>query len=527
MTSFITAFALLLVPILVLLIVRVRRRQRILYTHTFLKPLSDRRLREFLLRTFQLYYDVAADLLLALLLALLLSNVLDLSPRRIAVCLDGSYSMMQGQLQTPLDRALGLLTRGELGSRPYRLFVAGLDPQTGRHRLYDLGRQRPGNQSIERLKQRLAAVPVFFSSDPRVAAGLFERGYGRVIYLTDRSDGVDSGLEVLEVGEEPSSFFYPLSADYAEAQGSFRLRLLRHGFTDPIRIWLFDDENDAYTELWTIQAENASGPVAEIALEQEGLYKLSSGGLDFLLPLSRPALPVRTEGPFSSLMAEILPGVEPKEEGILLADVAWRPDAPGYSGRIAGKRHGIITLIPETGEDPAATLRPYIHPLRDSLSQPSYTEMPEEILKPGREEDRLFFMDPRRIRDPGTPLVYLSALWSRRPPGPVLMPGSPISGIKPSASRSGATSFAYRVSDRSVVMNLPPEEFFPIQGGEEYARPKPAKPALLPALLLMLLYLLKLLYLARLHGRSLISGRLSARCCDAGSRPPGGWASPP
>jgi len=507
MISFITAFALLLLPILVLLIVRVRRRQRILYTHTFLKPLSDRRLREFLLRTFQLYYDVAADLLLALLLALLISGVLNLSPRRIAVCLDGSYSMIQGRSQTPLDRALGLLSRGEPGSKPYRLFVAGFDPQTGRHRLYNLGRQSPGVQSIEQLKQRLASVPVFFSSDPKAAAGLFERGYGRVVYLTDRAEGIDFGLEVLEVGEEPRSFFYPLSADYAEELGSFRLRLLRHRFADPIRIWLFDVAKDAYTELRTIQPENASGPVGEIALEQEGLYRLSSGGLDFLLPLSRPALPVRAEGSFSSLMAEILPGVVPRESGILLADVAWRQNEPGSAGRVIGKRHGILTLIPETEEDSNPTLQPYIHPLRDSLSQPSYTEMPKEILKPGREEDRLFFMDPRRIRDPGTPLVYLSALWSRRPPGPVLKPGSPISGIKLSASRSGATSFAYRVSDRSVVMNLPPEEFFPLKGGEEYARPNPVKPTLLPALMLMLLYLLKLLYLARLQGRTLISSK--------------------
>ena len=75
MISFITAIALLLIPILILLIVRVRRRQRIIYTHTFLQPLNDRPLREFLLRTFQLYYDVAADLLLALLLALFLCGL--------------------------------------------------------------------------------------------------------------------------------------------------------------------------------------------------------------------------------------------------------------------------------------------------------------------------------------------------------------------------------------------------------------------------------------------------------------------
>ena len=507
MISFITAFALLLVPILVLLIVRVRRRQRILYTHTFLKPLRDRRLREFLLRTFQLYYDVAADLLLALLLALLLSGVLDPSPRRIAVCLDGSYSMTRGQVQTPLDRALAPLSRGELASRPFQLFVAGFDPQTGRHSLYNLGRQRPEEQSIERLQQRLAAVPVFFSSDPLVASGLFKRGYGRVVYLTDRSDGIDSGLEVLEVGEEPSSFFYPLSAEYEEEQESFRLRLLRHRLTDQIRIWLFDAEKDAYAELRAIKTETAPGPVVEITLEQEGLYKLSSGDLDFLLPLSRPALPVRAEGPFSSLMVEILPGVEPKEEGILLTDVAWRPDAPGSPGRIAGKRHGIITLIPDTEGDPAPILQPYIHPLRDSLSQPSYTEMPAEIPKSLTEADRLFFMDPRRIRDPETPLVYLSALWSLRAPGPVLVPGTAIPGIRLSTSRSASLSFAYRVSDRTVVMNLPPEEFFPLERGREHTLPNRARPALLPVLLLMLLYLLKILYLNRLHGGSLISGR--------------------
>ena len=507
MISFLTIFALLLVPILVLLIVRVRRRQRILYTHTFLKPLSHRRLREFLLRTFQLYYDVAADLLLALLLALLLSGVLDLSPRRIAVCLDGSFSMIQGRPQTPLDRALRLLAGGELGSKPYRLFVAGFDPQSGRHRLYNLGRQEPGDQSFEALKQRLVSLPGFFSSDPGVAVGLFERGYRRVVYLTDRAGGIDSALEVIEVGEEPKSFFYPLSADYEPQQGSFRLRVLRQRFTDPIQIWRYDEERDVYTKLHAIQQETASSPVSEIGLEQEGLYRLSGGGLDFLLPLSHSALPVRAEGSFSSLIAEILPGVEPGEDGILLADIAWRPSESGSLDRVIGRDKGILTLIPETEEDSDLDLQPYIHPLRDSLSQPSYTEMPAEMLKLGRKEERLFFMDPRRIRDAGTPLVYLSALWSRRPRGPVLKPGIPIAGAKLSASRSGSTSFAYRVSDRFVAVNLPPEEFFPLDRGDEYSQPRPAKPTLLPALLLMLLYLLKLLYLARLHGRSLILGK--------------------
>ncbi|UCF98139.1 MAG: hypothetical protein JSV89_01060 [Spirochaetaceae bacterium] len=502
MISFITAFALLLVPILILLIVRVRRRERIVYTHTFLTPISDRRLRELLLRTFQLYYDVAADLLLALLLALLLSGVLDLSPRRVAVCLDGSYSMTQGQPRSSLDRALGILSNGELGSRRYRLFVAGFDPRTNRHRLYDLGRQRAGGQSVEALKQRLASLPVFFSSDPQIVAELLQRGYGRVVYLTDRTTGDASGLEVVEVGEEPRSFFYPLSVDYREEEGSFRLRLLRQRFSDPIRLWRYDEGQDAYRLLQTIRTEESSGPLSEVRLEREGLYRLSSGELDFLLPLSRLTLRVRAEGPFSSLMAEILPGIEPGAEGILLADIAWRADEPESINRAIANRHGILTLIPEAQGDPAPDFRPHIHSLRDSLSQPTYTELPPEIPKLDREEDRVFFQDPPRIRDAGTPLVYLSALWFRRPGSPWLKPGAPASGARLSPSRSGTTSFAYRSSDQTLVVNLPPEEFFPLDPVEGYSFPEPAGPRLLPALLLMLLYLLKLLYLARLHGRS-------------------------
>lgn len=507
MISFITAFALLLIPILILLIVRVRRRQRIIYTHTFLQPLNDRPLREFLLRTFQLYYDVAADLLLALLLALFLSGVLDLSLRRVAVCLDGSFSMVQGQPESPLDRALFLLSEGELSGSRYRLFVAGFDPKTGRHKLYDLGRSGKRDRSVETLKERLGSLPGFFSTDPKAAAELFQRGYRRVIFLTDRYSGAGSALEVLEVGEGVQSFFYPLSAGYREEDGSFYLRVFRQRFTDPILIFRFDEEKDAYAQLYTIQPEAASNPVSEIRLEGEGLYRLAAGGLDFLLPLTRQILRVRAEGQFSALMADILPGVQPGSEGILLADIAWNPNEPGSLRRVVRNRHGILTLIPQTDDGSYLPLQPYIHSLRDSLSQPSYTELPRENLDLGGEADRVFFLDPSRIRDGGTPLVYLSALWSRRPDGPTLKPETLTSGAKLSPPRSGGTSFAYRISDRTVVINLPPEEFFLLPREQGFPLPSPAKQPPLPALLLMLLYLLKLLYLARLHGRTLFVSR--------------------
>jgi len=93
-----------LVPVLLILIVRVRHRQKVTYPHTYFRPLAKQSLRELLLRTFQLYYDVLFDLLLALLLALILAGLLDPLPPRTAVCLDGSYSMTQGQPNTPWTR---------------------------------------------------------------------------------------------------------------------------------------------------------------------------------------------------------------------------------------------------------------------------------------------------------------------------------------------------------------------------------------------------------------------------------------
>jgi hypothetical protein len=313
-------------------------------------------------------------------------------------------------------------------------------------------------------------------------------------------------LEIVEVGEQPSSFFYPLSAEYGVEDESFQLRVLAHRLSDPIEIWHYEEVRDSYRLLQAIGPEASPGPVTEVRLHQDGLYRLSGGELDFLLPLRRPTLPVRVEGQFSSLMAEILPGVQPGAEGTLLADIPWQPEVPGSADRAIGDRHGILTLIPDAEAEAALFLRPYIQPLKESLSQPAYAELPVEIPVRDQEDDRLIFLDPARLRDAGTPLVYLSALWSRRPDGPVIEPGAALSGAKLSATRSGSTSFAYGAADRTLVVNLPPEEFFPIDPGigssSGYPSRKPAKPALLPALLLLALYLLKLLYLARLHGHT-------------------------
>lgn len=536
-------FLLLLVPVLLLLVVRVRRRQRLLFSLAWLLPARRRPLPRLLGRTLQLYHDVLADLLIALVLALVLAGLLDFAPRRAAVCLDASHSMARGEGATAQERAVQLLASGTLGLGRYRLFAAGFDPAAGAPRLYDLGSHRAG-VSAEKLRGSLQGLGPAFSADPGQAAALLDRGYRRVVYLTDRLVGPPGGLEVVEVGEDPASYFYPLSADFEEREGSFRLRVLRHDYGGPIRVSRFDEGRGAFTLVSAGRPQQAPEAVAELRVQSEGLYRLSGDGVpDFLLPLQPPVLPVRAEGAWSSLLVESLPWARPSPEGMVLADVPWDGSEPTAQGaalrRALRTTEGILTVIPEadgaldTGGRPQG--RAYLHNLRDTLSLPVCAELPPELLGLGPARGRLLFLDPYRQRDPGVALAYLGALWHARAPRPMRRPGQLPAGARLSGQRSGSACFAYRSAEGTAVINLPPEEFFPLPSWQAAAQParqalppgapgrtKPLGARLPAAALLLGLYAAKLAALRWLRGRE--PARL--RESGAGNRPRGDPASP-
>lgn len=489
MISFLTALLALLVPILLILIVRVRTRQRVLYSHTYLRPLADRSLREFLFSTFQLYYDVAFDLLLALLLALILAGLLDPFPRRTAVCLDGSFSMTRGQAATPLDKALRLLAEGKVGSDRYRLFLLGFDPKAGRHALVSLGHSRRGLRGDE-IRTRLRSAPAFFSADPRELGSLYRRGFRRVIYITDRLAHTATDLEVIEVGAEPAPFVYPLAAVFQEQDRSFRLRILRSGFDGPLEVERFYEEDGEYRRFLSVAETEPGSPFSELEIRTEGLYRvtasLEGGTLDFLLPLRQPAVRVLPKGEYSSLMASLLPGVVQDPAGIPLYDLPWNPQDPSAVSKT--RLPGVLTVIPPPG---SGTLSPpYLQPLADCFSQPVYTEMPAELFRLGA--SRLFFQDPRRIRDAGTPLAYLSTLEALRPRGPLLEAQALPRGARLARPQSGATCYAFTTAAGLGVLNLPPEELFPLPASLSFSAPPP--PNFFYVLLLLVPYGLKLLF---------------------------------
>jgi hypothetical protein len=502
MSSFLAALLALLVPILAILIVRVRTRQRLPFPHTYLRSLRERPFQEFLLRTFQLYADVAFDLLLAILLALVLSGVLDLSPRRTAVCLDGSWSMARGAPDSPLERGLAKLARGELGAERYRLFVLGFDPRRGGPTLIDMG--RGGKDDLPRLRARVRkSVPRFFSADPRALGRLFRRGYRRVLFLTDRPPQSAPSLEVVDLGETREPFFYPYSAGFDTREQAFRVRFWRYRFDLPVGIMKYSEEEGSFRKLSIEQQGVPGSPLSELLLREPGLYRFYAEvgplDLDFLIPLVPPALEVSPRGPYSELLAGLLPEARRSPRGILLADVPWRSADRRFPRGSARGLHGMLTVVPDPGVQPA--LRPYLQPLVEAFCLPCYTEVPAELLRVGGPHDRVFYFDPRGVRDERTALVYLSALSGLAAGGPDGPAGQLPRGARYSPGRSSSSAYAYTTSSGIEVLNLPPEEFFPFPIDEDLTLPPPASAPLPIALLLLLPYALKALVLDRLHRR--------------------------
>jgi len=493
MVSFLSALFPLLVPILLILIVRPKRRRRIRYSHTFLAPFQDNRLRDFLFRTFQLYYDVLCDVLLAVALALMLSRLLSFTPAKAAVCIDGSYSMLRGQGEAPLERALSLVLDRGLSSKSYRLFLLSFAPGRGRSELFPLpAASKLGSPSQAR--EALARRFPFFSAEPSALAPLFRQGFSKVIFVTDRFYGPAGDLEVLEVGENRAGFFYPLSAAYDYAAGSFHIRFLRRDFQDPIAVERFVEEEGRYRVFPVAEEAAAGGSLFQLA--EEGTYRLSARGLDYLFVLRKPVVRATAVGDFSRLILKALPQLQEGGREVLLADIPYGRGGMGEARKrmrlLEKAPRRIISLLPERQEEES----PYLQPLTRTLSQPCYAELPSRLFGPSGEPDILLYQSPRSLQDAQTPLLYLSYL---DPETPQASGFRSLPGLRVSRERSGVSSFAYEAGGRILVLNLPPQEFFPLAAREPPVFPRSQGRTWPGFLLLLLLYGAKTFLLYRFH----------------------------
>jgi len=505
MFNFFSYFFLLLTPILLILIVRLKRRQRVLYSHTFLRPFQDKKLPDYLLRTFQIYYDVLFDLLLATVLSLFLAQIVTFTPRRTAICIDGSYSMIQGHEQTALRRAISLIGEGKVSKDRYRLFLLAWDTGRGRNRLFRLKELKLPSETdrassakaVGSYTDDLQERYTFHNIDLSTLQELFDRGFRRVIFVTDRFPRGNTNLEIVEVGPTPESFFHPSSVRYDFSSASFQILLYRFNYEKPIAVLRYEERLDNYRMIPALEQRIPGSDLSLIEIKEEGLYRMIGPGMDYIYDLEIPQIAATVSGWYSQILADVLPRIENGGSRILIADLPYR----GQTGRTLSKEiralgryhHRYITLIPQR----YMKTTPLIHPLERSFSQPSYAELPPEPAELPVESTHLFFQDPGRTRDGQTPLVYLSYIEADHPTAFSNPSAKVLGGWKASPRLSGITSIVYTRKARVIPVNLSAEELFPVSLQKDLVF-QPTKINPLPYfLILLVIYLVKLAFLIR------------------------------
>jgi len=508
MFSFFTYLFALLVPILLILIVRLKRRRTVVYSHTYLRSFEDEKLLDYLLRTFRIYYDVLFDLIIALLLALFLARIVSFTPRHTAVCIDGSYSMIRGDDPNALEQAVAWALEDSADRDGVRLFLLAWDRRRGETRIFRLREPKipPGTdraartQIIRAYTEALRKKYSFFNIEISTLQELFDRGFPKVVFVTDRLPPRDTNLEVVQVGGRESPFFYPTSVYYDFSSASFEILIYRSDYDRQIAALRYDDQLENYKVIPAAEQSIPGSDLNLIEIQEEGLYRILGPGIDYIYNLKVPTHSVDDSGLYSKLLTDVLPQLESGSSQILISDLTYSAEGERELARriraLGRYRHRYITLIPES-YTPA---RPLIYPLERSFSQPSYAEFPTKIAGAAGlsgKATRLFFQDPRRTRDGQTPLVYLNYLESDDPIEFAYEGAPPLRGWNVSENRSGITSLAYIRNDELAAVNLSAQEFFGVFPGQDLVF-QPRRVIHLPFFLaLLILYSAKLFFLLR------------------------------
>lgn len=512
MFSFFSYLFFLLIPLALILIVRLKRRQRVVYSHTFLRSFEDERLLDYLLRTFRIYYDVLFDLIMAVILALFFSQIVRFTPQPTAICIDGSYSMIRADGQTALERAVSWALEEDGGRERRRLFLLAWDRQRGKTRVFRLREPKIPPETdqaaragiIRSYSDRLRQGHDFFNIDICAVQELFDRGYRKVVFVTDRLTAGNTNLEVVQVGNDESPFFYPASVHYDFSSAGFQILLYRSDYQRQIAVLRYDGKLGNYRVIPASEQRLPGSDLNMIEIEQEGLYRILGPGLDYIFNLKIPRHTVETSGAYSRLLTDVLPQLESGESQILIADLAYTGEGEReLAGRIRAlgrHQHRYITLIP----DSTTAARALIYPLELSFSQPAYAELPskfEAAVNRTGGSTRLFFQDPQHSRDGQTPLVYLSYLEADHPREFSHNGDLTERGWRISEPHSGITSLVYGRQDELRPLNLAAREFFPVSPQTDLMFERRRVNHLPYFLILLVLYLTKISFLTRYQRR--------------------------
>jgi hypothetical protein len=304
--------AALLTPVILLLFVALRFRQRIEYPHDLLLHRQDSKPAAAFLRLLRLYLDAVMDAAAAVVIGLAIAGFpAQAKPSGTAVIIDASLSMLAGMRgDRPIDEATRLVFSDEILADA-DLHVLGWDPLAIKHTIRNATRSLKDAPDPLSLAAALESAESFMTVDYAMLAGLRHgffapRKYEQLMLLTDnaalRSDEIDIRL----LSGKPPSYLYPASATWDEDRNRSVVRISAGGNARLLNLWSVAGDGSlsrAKPEDYTI-ADSPAG--FELSFPEPGLWAVAWYG--HILPFEVPGMPdpLYARGTFAHKIVEAL-----------------------------------------------------------------------------------------------------------------------------------------------------------------------------------------------------------------------------
>ncbi|MCG8572093.1 MAG: hypothetical protein MJB14_18315 [Spirochaetes bacterium] len=412
MASYLTYAALLFIPVLFILFVNIRQRQKLTYTHLFFYEIKEKSFMDYLLRVFQLYYDVVFDVLMIFLLAALLSGFFENNKTANAVCLDGSFSMILSDGKAAaFNKIVDAYYEDFHKEKKQDLYLLTWSQKKRKSVLVKINKYKKLEKE-DFIKQITSKYP-FFNVNYHLLGDLSKK-YQQVTFLTDQLDiNNTENIKVREVGEPKVGYAYPIGSQFNFYKGQFEL-FLYHNLTQPgIQLHKLSEKR---MQFYTVQPQNyqieKDNRFLKFYIDDPGIYQVSVKQFVYFIELVKPEWEIETAGDISKIIAQALPMVAGKEKSDkfngtkknipLLQDIK----ADELSSYKATKQSTLLAILEKNNQTK------YLLDLNDTFAE----LIPATLLDEGQAKKirnknyHTIVLAPQSIINPSLPLFFINLL---------------------------------------------------------------------------------------------------------------------
>jgi len=526
MASVLAIFLALLLPVFALLFLNLRFSRKLEYSHYLVEAANRSGPAAFLFRSFRTYYDILIDAFIAFILAMAIAGELGLpagfpfKSGKEAIVVDCSASMLLGRNGSrPLDLAVAWLDkagdRADAGSVDHKkgseVFALSFDPRRGQTRLVRLDslvRGASGDVAVTRIVESLSFLGVDYDALSRLS----EKGYEKIIFLTDGLSPEIRGIETVRLGGQtpgergvdgslmPASgtetvfSAWPSSIRFDREKGNWLAAFVQSLPPSSIFLERWDDAHGIFARVdaGTYQIDSREFGWT-FRISRPGIYRATAigpsgeGPLDFAFRLVEARRAGLASGPFSEAMMSVFPLVEnAPRPSLIFIDLGSGDDAESRildaSARDrAAKNPGALVIETRIlGQDGMDYLPPALtggRPILAEAKSPGDNKAGDRPRGSLERPDWFFELGPTALANSDLPLAYDGVLVAVMPPAFLVAPlntrtGTDLDRAEPDKGRAAQSPplrgiikkgrFLFVKDEYGLLPVLPPsDEYFP------------------------------------------------------------------